>query len=112
LFRMNECLPTVAISSDGIPGPAVPDHGDFWAIPWTTLEPASSCSVTIAAVGASRPLRFTKRLEVHPASLGIDYTVQNLSAKRVDYLYACPPLVAIDPGDRIVLPTTEVALYG
>jgi galactose mutarotase-like enzyme len=107
---MDECLPTVATSSDGMLGLAVPDHGDFWAIPWTILEPASSCSVTIAAVGASRPLRFTKRLEVHPTSLRIDYTVQNLSAKRIDYLYACHPLFAIDPGDRIVLPTEAAPL--
>jgi hypothetical protein len=80
---IDECLPTVAISSAGVPGLAVPDHGDFWSIPWTVLEPASSRSVTISADGTCRPLRFTKRLEVHPT------------------LYACHPLLAIDPGDRI-----------
>jgi galactose mutarotase-like enzyme len=101
---IDECLPTVAMSGVGVPGLAVPDHGDFWAIPWTLLEPANSCSVAIVADGSSRPLRFTKRLELHPTSLRIDYTVQNLSARPVEYLYACHPLFVISPGDRIVLP--------
>lgn len=107
---MDECLPTVAISNVGIPGLAVADHGDFWSIPWTTLEPASSCSVTIVADGASRPLRFTKRLELQPTFLRIEYTLQNLSGQPVDYLYACHPLFAIDPGDRVVLPTEVTTL--
>jgi galactose mutarotase-like enzyme len=101
---MDECLPTVAMSSAGVSGPAVPDHGDFWSIPWTVLEPISSCSVTLAADGTSRPLRFTKRLDVQPTFLRIDYAIQNLSSHPVEYLYACHPLFAIDSGDRIVLP--------
>jgi galactose mutarotase-like enzyme len=105
---IDECLPTVAMSSVGVPGLEAPDHGDFWSIPWTVLEPASTLSVTITADGTSRPLRFTKRLEVHQTFLSIDYKVQNLSGQQVEYLYACHPLLAVDPGDRIVLPA-EVA---
>jgi galactose mutarotase-like enzyme len=102
---MDECLPTVAKSSVGAPGMEVPDHGDFWSIPWTVVEPASTNTVTIAADGTSRPLRFIKRLDVQPTFLRIDYTVQNLSSQNVDYLYACHPLFAIDQRDRVVLPT-------
>jgi hypothetical protein len=107
---MDECLPTVAKSSVGLPGLEVPDHGDFWAIPWTVIVPASASTVTIAADGTSRPLRFTKRLDVQPTFLRIDYAVQNLSSQRVDYLYACHPLFAIAPGDRVVLPTEVTSL--
>jgi hypothetical protein len=107
---MDECMPTVARSGVGAPGMEVPDHGDFWSIPWTVIEPASACSVTIAADGTSRPLRFTKRLDVQPTFLRIDYTVQNLCSQNVDYLYACHPLFAIDQGDRVVLPTEVTAL--
>ncbi len=107
---MDECLPTVAKSSIGVPDLEVPDHGDFWAIPWTVIEPASSNTVTIAADGISRPLRFTKRLDLQPTFLRIDYTVQNTSSRNVDYLYACHPLFAIDQGDRVVLPTEVTSL--
>jgi hypothetical protein len=60
--------------------------------------------VTIAADGTSRPLRFTKRFDLQPTFLRLDYAVQNLSSQDVDYLYACHPLFAIEPGDRVVLP--------
>src|SRR5277367_5998237 len=60
---IDECLPTVARSGNGAPDFEVPDHGDFWTIPWKVQEPATSRTVTIAADGFRRPLRFTKRLE-------------------------------------------------
>ncbi|NYF88912.1 aldose epimerase [Tunturiibacter empetritectus] len=107
---IDECLPTVARSGIGIPDLEVPDHGDFWAIPWTLQEPATAHSVTITADGTSRPLRFTKRLEVYPTSLRIDYVVQNLGSQPVEYLYACHPLLSIDVGDRIVLPKSVSSL--
>jgi galactose mutarotase-like enzyme len=106
---IDECLPTVARSGKGAPDEA-PDHGDFWTIRWTVLEPATSHSVTIAADGISRPLRLTKRVEVHPASLRIDYAVQNSSSKPVAYLYACHPLFSIDAGDLVVLPASVASL--
>jgi galactose mutarotase-like enzyme len=107
---IDECLPTVARSGNGVPGLEAPDHGDFWTIPWTVQEPVTSRSVTIDADGISRPLRFMKRLEVYPTSLRIDYSVQNLSSKPVEYLYACHPLFSIDPGDRVVLPANIASL--
>jgi galactose mutarotase-like enzyme len=107
---IDECLPTVARSGIGIPDLEVPDHGDFWAIPWTIQKAVTAHSVTIAADGMSRPLRFTKRLKVSPTSLRIDYVVQNLGSKPVEYLYACHPLFAIDAGDRIVVPTSVESL--
>ncbi len=107
---IDECLPSVARSGIGSPDLEVPDHGDFWAIPWAVQGIATSCAVTIAADGISRPLRFTKRLEVYPTSLRIDYFVQNLSSQPVEYLYACHPLFSIDPGDRIVLPASVASV--
>jgi hypothetical protein len=107
---IDECLPTVARSGIGLSDLEVPDHGDFWTIPWTVQEPATSRSVTIVADGISRPLRLKKRLEVYPTSLRIDYVVQNLSSKSVEYLYACHPLFSIDPGDRVVLPASVASL--
>jgi galactose mutarotase-like enzyme len=107
---IDECLPTVARSGNVVPDLEAPDHGDFWTIPWTVQETATSRSVTIVADGISRPLRFTKRLEVYPTALRIDYAVQNLSSKPVEYLYACHPLFSIDSGDRIVLPARVESL--
>ena len=53
---IEECLPTVA------PGDAqggfVPDHGDFWQLPWEVLASGAD-HLCITAAGFSRTLRFT-----------------------------------------------------
>ncbi|WP_218623970.1 aldose epimerase [Granulicella sp. dw_53] len=106
---MDECLPTVARSKAGVPGLEAPDHGDYWNIPWTIVERADPASVTVTADGTSRPLRFTKRLDLQSTFLRIEYSLENLGAAHVEYLYACHPLFAIDAGDRIVLPAEVTA---
>src|ERR1700761_1394418 len=56
---IEECLPTLARSSDDTEGGAVPDHGDFWQLPWL-VEALTSETVVLSARGFSRPLLFQK----------------------------------------------------
>ncbi len=100
---IDECLPTIAKCDGAATRLDAPDHGDYWNIPWRVAAPPTSTALTITADGTSRPLRLTKRLDLHPSSLRIGYELENLSEHEVSYLYACHPLLAIDPGDRIVL---------
>lgn len=100
---IDDCLPTVSASGPETPGGPVPDHGDFWRLACTVLA-SDADSVTLAAEGYSRPLRLQKTLRLRPDSLEISYVLRNLSAAPVPFLYALHPLLAIDPGDRILLP--------
>jgi galactose mutarotase-like enzyme len=100
----DECLPTVSISGADTPGGSAPDHGDFWRIPWTLCAIPSVNEICIEAKGDSRPLSFRKQITLDSTELHIKYSITNLSAIPVGFLYASHPLFCIDPGDRIVLP--------
>jgi galactose mutarotase-like enzyme len=100
---IEECLPSVGPSSEGTEGGAVPDHGDFWQMPWQVTHSDSS-SLACCATGFSRPLHFAKTATVRDNILTILYRVRNLGTLSVSFLYACHPLLAIEPEDRVLLP--------
>jgi len=101
---IEECLPTVGSSGPATEGGPAPDHGDFWQLPWEVLT-AGERYVTLAAVGFSRPLRFTKQISLVSNALRIAYSVTNIGSKGYSFLYACHPLFAISAGDRVLLPS-------
>ena len=107
---IEECLPTVGSSGPETEGGAAPDHGDFWQIPWTVVSEQGSSRLTLEAVGFSRPFRFQKQLLLSGSTLRVDYTLENLGEEPLPFLYACHPLFAVDPGDRISLPIEVKAL--
>jgi len=102
---IDDCLPSIGPCGPGTPGGPVPDHGDFWRLAWTVLNIIGSESVAMAATGYSRHLHFEKSLRLRASSLEIQYRIRNLKKTPVPFLYALHPLLAIDPGDRIILPS-------
>ena len=100
---IEECLPTVGgCHVNGLP---VPDHGDFWQLPWQTIT-TSKTQAQIRAMGFSTPLLFTKTYSVEDRALRVHYMVENKSQEPIPFLYACHPLLSISQGDRIVLPSS------
>jgi galactose mutarotase-like enzyme len=100
---IEECLPTVGFSGPETEGGPVPDHGDFWQIPWRLLF-ASDAHARMSAIGFSRPLRFTKKITLERNELRVAYEVVNEGSATQSFLYACHPLFAISAGDRVRLP--------
>lgn len=107
---IEECLPTVGPSGPGTTGGPAPDHGDFWQVPWTVVNEQGSNGLTLEAVGFSRPFRFQKQLLLSGSTLRVEYTLENLGREPLPFLYACHPLFAVEPGDRISLPVAVKAL--
>ncbi|HEX5283812.1 MAG TPA: aldose epimerase [Bryocella sp.] len=101
---IEECLPTVGFSGPETMGGTAPDHGDFWQVPWTLVNQQGSDRLTLEGFGFSRPFRFRKQLFLSGSTLRVDYTLENLGKEALPFLYACHPLFAVDPGDRISLP--------
>jgi len=101
---IEECLPTVGICDDTTAGGPVPDHGDFWQLSWQVTA-QSADHVALAANGFSRPLVFQKTVSLQQSGLSIHYRVQNVGQSDTSFLYACHPLFAIEPGDRVLLPS-------
>jgi galactose mutarotase-like enzyme len=109
---IEECLPSIgACAGDGESDEdaSVPDHGDFWQLAWT-VDTFSEATLSLSATGFSRPLRLRKRISLHNNSLRMDYSVENLSDRPTSFLYACHPLLAVAPGDRIALPKEVTSL--
>ncbi|QEE31405.1 DUF4432 family protein [Terriglobus albidus] len=106
---IEECLPTVGICDDTTAGGPVPDHGDFWQLSWRVTA-QSADNAALAANGFSRPLLFQKTISLQESGLSIRYRVQNIGQRDTSFLYACHPLFAIEPGDRVVLPSEAETL--
>lgn len=118
----DECLPSVSACVVEHEGRRVevPDHGEFWRLPWTVLHVDAS-SVELAAEGSVLPLRFVRRLRIGRAATGavtgaelaIDYSVENTGPVAVPYAWSAHPLFAVDAGDRIHLPgNPEITVEG
>lgn len=100
----DECLPTVSGCEFKTPGGpvSVPDHGDFWRIPWTSKQTGNEVELT--ASGFSLPLEFSKKIRLEGDQLSIHYTVRNVSDSQVEFSWSAHPLFVVDAGDRVVLP--------
>lgn len=107
---IEECLPTVGISGAKTQGGPAPDHGDFWQLAWE-VDWASATEARLHADGFSRTLRFTKQLVLEESALRIRYNVKNTGDEPQSFLYACHPLLSVEEGDRVVLPSEIQSLH-
>jgi len=107
---MDECLPTVSLSSGQSGAVNAPDHGDLWRHAWRILERSDSC-VKLTTKCFSLPLSFTRKLSVRASQLRFEYNIRNLAQTPIPFLYACHPLFAVEPGDRLILPYLVQCLY-
>ncbi|MGI8771506.1 MAG: hypothetical protein ACR2JE_08710 [Acidobacteriaceae bacterium] len=97
----DECLPTVGAS--GSASDPVPDHGDLWRVPWHGGMVGGA--LELHARAKTRSLRLTRRAIVAGACLMLDYELENTGNARTDVLYSAHPLLHVQAGDRIVLPS-------
>jgi hypothetical protein len=99
----DECLPSVA-SCESIAGEApVPDHGDLWRINWNV--DSHDEGIVLRADATSRPLSLTRRATLQESSLVLEYDLFNPSDSPTTWLWSAHPLLLVDAGDRIVLPS-------
>ncbi len=103
----DECIPSVAdCEIKTSHGPVqIPDHGDFWRLPFET-QLQDQNTVVLEAIGFSLPLRFRKTFQVSGDRLLLSYQLENIGSQPVPYLWSAHPGFAVDPGDRIVLPSS------
>lgn len=73
-------------------------------------EASAKSNLSLSAQGFSRPLLFRKNIHLLGRSLRMSYSVENVGAKSESFLYACHPLLAVEAGDRIVLPEEVTSL--
>ena len=100
----DECLPTVAATT------TAPDHGELWRHAWREEPDGDSITLRTTALGDS--IAVTRRAHLEGASLVLDYTIENRADIPRTLLYSAHPLLRVEPGDRILLPSElrEVAI--
>jgi galactose mutarotase-like enzyme len=98
----DECLPTIAPCTWR--GRSLPDHGEVWHAVWQLDEAAWKQGVIKTSVQLLiSPFEFTRTIEIKNDTLHVSYHLLNLSEEPQEFLWAMHPLLALQPGDRLVL---------
>ena len=97
----DECFPSVAPCVFGAFN--VPDHGELWRKSWNAQ--AFRDRICAAVESSLLPLRFSRQINLHQATLRCDYAVENTNHQSASWLWSAHPLFQVEAGDRIVLPT-------
>lgn len=102
----DECFPTVSPcdARGTVWGRALRDHGDLWGRGFAVVEEGAA---HVVLERATPEFRFRRGLRLEGAGVLADYRVENLTAQPMPYLWALHGLLAVRPGERIVLPGIE-----
>ena len=109
LVGADECLPTIAACS--WKGRKLPDHGEVWSVPWEVDTEALSKGVLRTSVSlAISPLAFERTIELSGNELCLGYQLTNSGAQPESFLWALHPLLRLEAGDSLAMPSSTRAL--
>jgi galactose mutarotase-like enzyme len=95
-----------------IDGLQLPDHGEWWSIPWEWHVDAipGALVLTLEATGpvTSHQARRTLTLPDDRPTLALTTQITNTGAQPIPYLWRHHPAFPVTPGARLELPATEV----
>jgi galactose mutarotase-like enzyme len=105
LIGIDECLPT--IEPCAWRGRELPDHGEAWSAPWDVDEEAWQRGVLKTSVRLKiSPFDFERTIELDDNEIRLSYQLSNRNAASEYFLWAMHPLLKIQEGDRLVLPSS------
>jgi hypothetical protein len=102
----DECVPTVSACRypDGrFAGQPLPDHGELWSSSWDHAW--DSESLVLTARGTRLPYEMTKRVTLNGSKVVLQYRIINVSEMPLKYLWSSHPLLSVEPGACIMLPS-------
>jgi len=109
----DECFPSVAqceYPSAPWRGAAIQDHGELWShsAEFEMDEPAGSIILRTRWQGIVLPYTFTRVivLNENSSTARVDYEVVNNSDQPINYVWCIHPLLAIEPGMELLLPSS------
>jgi galactose mutarotase-like enzyme len=96
-------------------GRELADHGELWSQAWTVVE-TSQQSLKLLYECQTVPVTVIKTFQLHDAEAraSIDYEFRNNSSETIPFLFKQHAAIAIDAGDKILLPdcTVEPVVLG
>ncbi len=110
----DECLPTVSPAADPLAaGRALRDHGDVWGRHLASELTGGRVSVALEHAWADdgdRRYVFRRTFAVDGPTLRVEYTLESRAAESLPFLWSMHPLLALEPGARLLLPRVTDAL--
>jgi len=112
LVGVDECLPTIAPCL--WQGRKLPDHGELWNASWGVNDDAwRNGALNTSMTLPISPFDFERTIDLQDNEVCLSYRLSNRSAVEEQFLWAMHPLLALCPGDRLVLPaSTRALLHG
>lgn len=86
---------------------SIPDHGDLVFLPAEVSEQTSN-SLTLTTLTRAIQTRFTRKLALEDDRLRICYRLESLATEPIPYLWAAHPLIALEDGMLLELPTSKL----
>ncbi|HEV3173861.1 MAG TPA: hypothetical protein VGZ32_26150 [Actinocrinis sp.] len=90
----DECFPNIGASAEG----GLADHGDVWRVPWH----APLTTYYGSAAPPDRAYRFLRYISAQNGLLRVDYRVENIGEKPLNWSWAQHMLLAADERTRII----------
>ena len=112
----DECFPTIEAAEiiiehigNGNKKLQYPDHGELWSKEWD--YELTDTSIFFYADGVNAGYSFRKIITLEENRVIINYSLVNKSAFPLYYIWSGHPLLAIEEGDRIIMPPGIYKLF-
>jgi galactose mutarotase-like enzyme len=103
LVGADECLPTVAACR--WQNRELTDHGEVWSEAWILDEDAFEGEKLVTRLRLPiSPLQIERTICLQGSRVRISYKLENVADESLDYIWALHPMMAIEVGDRLILP--------
>ena len=87
-------------------GVRIPDHGEVWGLDWDCDSRDGALEASV--YGVRFPYKLSKRIYFKETNiLRIDYSLQNLSAFEMDFIWAAHAMFALDDDSVLLLPDSR-----
>lgn len=104
----DECFPTVEASEITVENSntkkkiSFPDHGELWSKEWD--YEIQNNAILFFTEGVNVQYKIRKLVTLSENKLYIDYNLFNMSDYPFYYIWSAHPLLAVEEGDRIIMP--------
>ena len=105
----DECMPTVSACHYPEGGQSLPDHGELWSVPWDAQIVGEQ--LRLWAEGRAVPYRLEKAVHLEAGDIVVNYGLMNDSDADLKFLWSAHPLLTVEAGSRITLPSNVDELF-
>lgn len=102
----DDCFPTVAACQypdAPFRGVELPDHGEIWTA--DSIFDVRNNELFLELTGKRLPYIFRKRIALDGEALALKYQLDNVGEESFSYLWSAHPLLSVEQGSRLLLPS-------